>query len=414
MKILKGTGPELVLYGLLFMAWIVPENVYLRVGVVVRPLDVAIVLFVLVFLLVQFKNGRLRAYGSGILVVFGVFILWGFVSVIWAGHKTAVIVQSIQWLEMLLILILLSSSLRTEEHLRQFVLLLLFFAIVNQIILLARFMPVLLHTAPYVRERPDPFFSAILIAMLAGYLAEREYVMNKLLMVALILLSSVNMLFSLTRKGIIGCALSLCIIAVLSSRSYFHLFRKTLLYAGTGLFLFIMVSASVPELGARLSDRFKALALQGENLTPGVEGRITDAFASYNIFKEHPLVGLGLGNHQFESGKYFVQLFEKETIEKSGGIHNGFLQILSELGLVGMIVLLVLYGKAFGLMKLYRRHRNRVRYPGMFLGIASLLPIVAIRFATTHSGAGQIFPLVFILVLTIAYQRILKGREEAP
>jgi len=164
----------------------------------------------------------------------------------------------------------------------------------------------------------------------------------------------------------------------------------------------------MPELGNRLAVRFRALALQSEAVRmTGVEGRITHVVVSYNIFKVRPLTGLGLGNHTFEFRDYYTQLFEKMTAETSHGVHNGFLLILSELGLIGLAIMLWVFWRPIKLMRIYRTYRSHFKYPGILLGAASIFPAIMIKFGTAHSGLGRVFPVIFLLVLTNAYERMV-------
>jgi hypothetical protein len=407
MKIVKNTYSELFLYSLFFLTWILPESIFLRAGAVIRPMDAAAILVLLAGIAHQLYRGKMMIPRDRSLAIMGVFLFWGALSFGWAEHRGAVILQSIQWLELALILILLGTFLRTEAHLRQFVLALLVFAAVVQFFLGVSSLPVILGLKSYVRERTDPFFSAVLLTYLCAFLAEREAPIRKPLMLVLIFISSCNILFSINRKDIIGAAMGLGLLLMLSSRKRMRNFLWAILAAGVALSLVFALKAVSPQLWQTLSVRFHPLTFQEEDLGSSVEGRITHIAITLNILKDHPIGGLGLGNQSRLYRDYFVQVFQGRTANNTPAVHNGFLLILDELGLVGIAIFIALLWRAAGLITLYRKMSHRAGYPGLLLGSACLLPLVLLKFATAHAGIGTFFPIFFLLALRSAYERIL-------
>ncbi|MFC1868215.1 O-antigen ligase family protein [Thermodesulfobacteriota bacterium] len=412
MKIVSGTKSALIIYGLFFLAWVLPESIYLKVGVVIRPIDIAAAILIAVSVFYHLSQGSAWFYRDRTVVIIGMLILWGASSFLWAEHKSAVLPEVIQWLEVLLLFVSLSFFLKTEDHLKQFIVMMLSFAVVVQLVQGIHSLPSLFHLEPYIRERPDPFFSVVLIVYLGAFLIEGQAIFRRSVTIGLISLSIVNLFFSLTRKGIVGCAVSLVIMVVLSSRSAGRLFRRTVLMLGTVAMVLFVMQVNTPKLWDQLSMRFKAITLQDEHPGSGIEGRLTHVAISANIFREHPWAGLGLGNHHIKFREFFIRVFEKKTAENIAGVHNGFLLVLSELGLVGIGILMLLFLRPIRLISLFRKRGHSAEYPGILLGSAALFPFVIIKFGTAHAGIGRIFPLIFLLVLTNAYERFLVGSQE--
>lgn len=413
MKIIRGTIYEMILYGLFLAAWTVPETYYMNVGVVVRPLDVAAALLVGIVLLSQLGRGKVWFFGDRSAALLAGLIVWGGVSILWAEHRGAVLPQVVQWFELFLIFAFLTTFLRAEDHLRQFVLVFLVFASAVQLIQGFQSVPVVAQLVSYERERPDPFFSGVLIVYLCAAWVEGERPFPRYAMAGLILLSSINMIYSLTRKGIIGCVASLALLLVLSSASPGRLLRRIAVLAGIGAGLLLVVHAGVPELSGDLERRFKVLALQDQNPGGGVEGRLTHVAISYNILKEHPWVGIGLGNHHLRYKEFFTQVFEGRGPQRTAGAHSGFLLVVSELGLIGIFVLFLLFVRPLKMMNLYRYYGHRLANSWILLGSVSLFPLIVLKFGTAHAGIGRMFPLIFLLVLTNAYQRLLNTPENS-
>ena len=75
---------------------------------------------------------------------------------------------------------------------------------------------------------------------------------------------------------------------------------------------------------------------------PAINLRLTYLKMGWEIFKENPILGVGLGNEVFYAKKsgLFERLGLKQELQKQP-IHNMYLLILSELGLIGLILFLM-------------------------------------------------------------------------
>ena len=101
----------------------------------------------------------------------------------------------------------------------------------------------------------------------------------------------------------------------------------------------------------------------------------------WDIFKNNPILGVGLYNMQL----VFPQFYITET-----EIHNGIIQLISELGLVGSLIYLMLYAYGARLWKKIPIIANK-RYFGFVLGIFVML---------LHSNLE-------IILLTTSYEYLL-------
>ena len=86
--------------------------------------------------------------------------------------------------------------------------------------------------------------------------------------------------------------------------------------------------------------------------------------------------------------------------------HNYYLEILSEIGIVGLIVFLLIFGKVFYdtfYLKYVRNIKlNNLIVPFMFLFLAEIFPIKTSGSFFTTGNASFIF---FILAITVALSR---------
>jgi len=126
--------------------------------------------------------------------------------------------------------------------------------------------------------------------------------------------------------GLIGSFL------VLSSGSYFYLKEKKLAF----VLLFCLLIFIMP--GTWVSERFYSIfnLSEGSNL-----GRLEMWQKAWLLFKERPFFGVGLGN-------YALYLVSDIGYRNPITAHNLYLEILSETGVFGLLIWLVLF---FGLIK---------------------------------------------------------------
>jgi O-antigen ligase len=68
----------------------------------------------------------------------------------------------------------------------------------------------------------------------------------------------------------------------------------------------------------------------------GNQARLVIWTVSSQIIMDHPF-GIGLGNLDKEMQQRLIRLHQDELVEKNYNPHNQFLQILAEIGLVGML-----------------------------------------------------------------------------
>jgi O-antigen ligase len=116
----------------------------------------------------------------------------------------------------------------------------------------------------------------------------------------------------------------------------------------------------------------------------GTDPSTTDQFVSYSqerlemarvaarLINDHPFFGCGLNSYRFLSGYYKnpILFFKSISLE----VHNTFLQVWAELGLMGLLSFLGLFG--LGLRNLFHSAtRQRTPYDKPLLGITIVIAV---------------------------------------
>lgn len=109
--------------------------------------------------------------------------------------------------------------------------------------------------------------------------------------------------------------------------------------------------------------------------------RVEDWYIGWEMFKDHPLVGIGLGNYKIKFLEYRAKFLETDKGEDFGGYitrgaqaHNEYVQFAAELGIIGIISILaslvLLFGNVF--TKATWPDSNSIRLLGFALIAGSL------------------------------------------
>jgi O-antigen ligase len=153
---------------------------------------------------------------------------------------------------------------------------------------------------------------------------------------------------SQSRGAWLGVALAAVCLLVGWSR-----FTRRLLIPGTAAGAFALALALAGVLPAAILDRLSQLIeyfgvfdVRGVEVSTenwAVVERMAHWQAGWNMFEDHPWLGVGAGNYAAAYAAYFIGPWR----EALGHAHNYYVNILAELGVAGGAVLLLLLGVAF-------------------------------------------------------------------
>jgi O-antigen ligase len=159
-----------------------------------------------------------------------------------------------------------------------------------------------------------------------------------------------------------GAFLGLVIIAVLSIWHYRIRFVPLLITILLGSILFQFVPEQYTERVQTMTNLVPGLSQQDAREDVSFRGRLSQTQAGWLMFREHPLLGVGLNNYAVHYQKYSRQLGIDSRLENRAA-HNLYLEIAAETGLLGLSVFGALLAFTFtGLARSYRALEEAERW----------------------------------------------------
>jgi O-antigen ligase len=201
-------------------------------------------------------------------------------------------------------------------------------------------------------------FRAFREARLKGMLASRDERWQLLL--TIVLAAAFLFLAGITLSGIVaslsrGAWLGVAVAAFVTAFLFHRLVRLSMVAVGAGLALLLLTGFGgvIPEdLRERVTtstEEFRlfdasTITITSENFA-AVE-RLAHWQAGWNMWEDHPLLGVGAGNFNERYDDYYV----REGLRFSRGhAHNYYIHTLAETGLAGLVAYLTLIGSLGGL-----------------------------------------------------------------
>ena len=186
------------------------------------------------------------------------------------------------------------------------------------------------------------------------------------------------MLVSLSRGGWISICVALAFCLAASIRSGLFSARRLVAFAIVGLVLAAAVGVVYPSAYLRITQRDQR----------ATESRILMASQSLLIIRNHPLIGVGIGNYARAAEIYVPQSFASVSKEfqeqiQEGVVHNKYLLQAAETGIVGL-VLLVLVCLTFLRACLRVRRWRDPTYFAIGIGIAAAIVGQLVFFLFDH------------------------------
>ncbi|MEK7452794.1 MAG: O-antigen ligase family protein [Patescibacteria group bacterium] len=243
---------------------------------------------------------------------------------------------------------------------------------------------------------PDPHTFALYLGILIPFTIGFFFYNNrkkKFFYILSILVMLLALLFTFSRGAYFGLILSLIFIIGL----YFFYFKIKL---NKKFFLFtpvvvvmLLLSFSNSVFGERFSSSFSLSDISNT-------GRIQIWKTSIDIFLDNPIFGVGLGNLPI--------FFDPTTSVKSPiNAHNTYLDILSELGLIGFLLFIGFFIYSFIFLSYKKDHFNFLRF-GI---IWSLVWFLIHSFFETSIFSLQVFTsLCFVLALSLILKDKINGQ----
>lgn len=182
-----------------------------------------------------------------------------------------------------------------------------------------------LHDDPNFYAMHASFF--FFIGLTYYYFSNR---FNKLIGFACLLLSGLNVVLTFSRGGIASLILAFVIFLMFLFRKNFGTKTNSLVLGGISISGVLIIALSQKNLVSTLVERVNSLQIDAGS------GRLGLWSTGWKLFTENPILGIGLGNFRYYN--WIINHSERY-------IHNSYLQILVETGLVGFIIFAIFASK---------------------------------------------------------------------
>jgi len=169
------------------------------------------------------------------------------------------------------------------------------------------------------------FFAHFAAVFLALFLFDRNK-KRKLLFLATVLFSLHPLLFSYSRGAWMGFSIVMIFYGVMKKRSLL-------------IVVVIVLLAWQVLLPSSVVERIDMTVTEDGQLEHSARGRPGLWMLAYDMFKEHPLFGVGYGGYSLIVGS------TKES--KKQDVHSSYMRILSEQGVIGFVLFLLILFKSF-------------------------------------------------------------------
>ena len=381
-----------------------PETLPLGIasGTVAKPLGALLVGSWALYLLESRRRDlRLRRSPAAVTSL-AVFFGFALSSALWATDASTVFSNLSRLLQMVLLFLIIISVVRTQHHL--FVVAAAYvcgstataaYALGSGITLGGR----LTGGVGNSNSLAAAFGAAIL---LAGFmLAAAHGFPRRAALLASIGINGVALVLTQSRGGTIALAAGLVAAAAIGGRWRSHAVGGGLVAVAVGALYFFAVAS--PAVQARLTN----ISAQGSS------GRADEWRIAYRIFEGHPVAGAGLGNYSVLAPHYAtatLQLLRVQFVLKGFVAHNTYLQVLSELGMVGitLFAIFILGVVARGMRALMGPLSTEVSA----LGRGAIVALLSILVADFFGSGLFLKPLWILLGLTSALPTLVADKEQ--
>ena len=308
-------------------------------------------------------------------------VVWALASSLWAQDQDIAISSALRLSQGVVLLFVIYSALREPKHFRW-----LLGAYVGGTLIAAAFGLASLGSTGSERlggsnTNPNELAAAVLPAILVCafvFLGERRPIVKWATSVAgsVLLLA---LLMTGSRGGLVGLAVALVAAVLAAGPARFKIVAATLVIVGVGV---VYYTTYAPE------DYVDRLA---KVRTDGGTGRSDLWEVAVVAANDRPLTGVGAGNFPVVEARYATHDVDIARIDlvldKTKVVHNMYLSVLSELGVVGLALFLCLVvGAIASIVRALRRLRGS-DWPFQLLVRGFLVGVVAILVAYTFATA---------------------------
>lgn len=303
-------------------------------------------LIIIVFFIDIFKNKRWEIFKDKIFMILGIWCGYLFISALWSVNYISAMKGSLELFVWCLLYLSIKFSLTTQKQIEKFLkvqIIVLVFIIIN--VLMQYFIGYNMFGIQIQAQRVTDLLSnkrlfayifPFWIGMLGAFISIKGQSKKSYILYSLAI---IGILITIPLSGARGALLLL--IVFLPIIAWMSPFRK---WAFLGLGLVMLSSSFMVYSSPILQKRLETLSHPFEDQR---RIRVSIWLVALETFKDNPLLGVGFRNFRDRQYEYYKNSFDSIVINPKKGkiayhVHNPWLDILSEQGIVGLGFLLTL------------------------------------------------------------------------
>lgn len=215
----------------------------------------------------------------------------------------------------------------------------------------------------------------------------------RILLVIIAITLVLALISTVSRGGIVGLAAMALIAAFRAKRKMMAL-----------LLLAVTVIVFMNFMPQSMHDRFSKTKIEenytGEGTIDSTIRRYNLSLAAWNMFLQRPIIGFGIGNYFYNCSQY--------ALVEPGRAHNMYLEVMAELGIVGITLLLAMF---FSTFKTLNRICKLNSFPASAYASGLYVGLIGFCIAAIFLHAQQEKILWFIIFMSAALEKIAFSHE---
>lgn len=174
---------------------------------------------------------------------------------------------------------------------------------------------------------------------------EFSYYWQKIILFIFLMLSTLNIFFNISRTGYILYFIIMFIVLLYTfKKNILKLFSAALIIF---IVIFSLAFSFLPSVQYKVKETSIAIEkMSNNNFNSSLGYRIALWKLGYELFKSKPILGYGTGQDMLEAKKISIKKYPELThivVDLGKNIHNIYIQILVQIGLVGLIALFTIF-----------------------------------------------------------------------
>jgi O-antigen ligase len=265
-------------------------------------------------------------------------------------------------------------------------------------------------------SHPDTFgvYQAMIAPAALGLFALARSAQARVVYLACMAVITLSIVSSLTRTAMISVVVVAILALLMSWRVVFRSAAQKATYAvalAVTAGIVLTVAATATFL-ARVGSIFSGLGSQGDRGA----GRTDLWAAAWNAYNHHPWLGIGAGNFSSHSLSLLTQTqgvdIGARYVAQGRLVHNSYLEALTELGPVGLALLVLVIGiTGWYLVRVFKRASAAGDDVLRIVSATLLLALVGLAISMGFLSIALNKPLWIIVGLTLALDRMTGERD---